>query len=406
MINPENFAGRGKVAVLRTCPETVLDDYRRLMHLAGYQDALDSQHDTLLKVNISGTTWYPACSTAPWQLEGVVRTLQEDGYSGLVAVHNRSAVVDAYAGARNNGHKAVTDRYGIEDLHLYQPGMEWVRYEPISELLVLPRVFRRGIYIPRIFIDRNVLHLPTVKTHVFTAVTGAMKNAFGGLLDDRRHRAHGLIHEILVDLLMVQQEIHKGIFAVMDGTLAGDGAGPRAMRWHEKNVILASADQVAIDAVSAKLQGFDPLSLKFIRLAHDRNLGVGDPRKIEIVGDLDVLNENWHFVQEDTLISRGQKMIYHGRLKPLENFLLRRPLVSWLNLASRLYYDLYWYPAIGSQRVASALETKWGQLFREYAAPPVEHGDWNREMLATAALGGASTLLAGGLLARKLAKRT
>ena len=64
---------------------------------------------------------------------------------------------------------------------------------------------------------------------------------------------------------------------------------------HVKNVILASADQVAIDAVAAKLMGFDPLSIKFIRLAHDAGLGCGDPRDIEIVGDEAAGSENWHF---------------------------------------------------------------------------------------------------------------
>ena len=76
--------------------------------------------------------------------------------------------------------------------------------------------------------------MPTVKTHVFTNLTGAMKNAFGGLLNHKRHWTHSVIHETLVDLLKIQKEIHPGIFAVSDGTLAGDGPGPRAMRWHQK----------------------------------------------------------------------------------------------------------------------------------------------------------------------------
>ena len=141
--------------------------------------------------------------------------------------------------------------------------------------------------IPRRFIGENIIHLPTVKTHVFTTMTGAMKNAFGGLLNERRHWTHPVIHETLVDLLMIQQKIHRGVFAVMDGTFAGDGPGPRCMIPRVKNVILASADQVAIDAISAKLMGMDPLSIKFIRLAHERGLGCGDPRDIEIVGDED-----------------------------------------------------------------------------------------------------------------------
>jgi len=65
----------------------------------------------------------------------------------------------------------------------------------------------------------------------------------------------------------------------MDGTFAGDGPGPRCMVPHVKNVLLASADQVAIDAVAAKLMGFDPLKdCKYIRLAHDAGLGCGDVR--------------------------------------------------------------------------------------------------------------------------------
>jgi uncharacterized protein (DUF362 family) len=94
-----------------------------------------------------------------------------------------------------------------------------------------------------------------------------------------------VIHETLVDLLMIQKKIHRGVFAVMDGAFAGDGPGPRCMTPYVKNVILASADQVAIDAMAAKMMGLDPLSIKFIRLAHEMGLGCGDTREIEIVGD-------------------------------------------------------------------------------------------------------------------------
>src|SRR6188768_2684180 len=134
-----------------------------------------------------------------------------------------------------------------------------------KEFLCLNEVYPEGFMIPRRFIGENIIHLPTVKTHVFTTMTGAMKNAFGGLLNEHRHWTHPVIHETLVDLLMIQKKIHRGVFAVMDGTFAGDGPGPRCMMPYSKNVILASADQVAIDAVAAKLMGLDPMSIKFIR---------------------------------------------------------------------------------------------------------------------------------------------
>jgi uncharacterized protein (DUF362 family) len=365
-----DFAGRGKVAILKTRPETVLEDYAHLMELAGFREALPQENETLLKINISWQTWYPACSTAPWQLEGTIRALQGAGYQDLIAAHNNTVVVNAYAGEENNKHKYVVDKHGVRNVHLYEPQYNWVRYEPKRPFLVLDKIYPEGVTVPEIFIGRNIIQMPTVKTHVFTTITGAMKNAFGGLLGQKRHWTHSVIHKTLVDLLMIQQDIHSGLFAVMDGTFAGDGPGPRAMRWHEKDVILASADQVAIDALSAKLQGFDPLSIPFIRIAHEMGLGVGDPDQIEIVGeDRDwVMAQNWRFVQEDTFASRGQKLIYHGWLHPFEPLLLRTPLVPWSYFASNFYHNVYWYPFVGRKRVQTALEAKWGRLFNEYGA--------------------------------------
>lgn len=405
MIDPARFPGRGRVAVLKTRPETVLEDYGRLLELAGYREALPHDRDTLLKINISWDTWYPACSTTPWQLEGVIRKLLADGYTGLKAAHNDTVVVDAYVGEVNNKHRWVVDQYGVENCHLYEPQFRWVRYSPPRPFLVLDRIFPEGVEIPELFLGRNIIQFPTVKTHVFTTITGAMKNAFGGLLHRRRHWTHSVIHETLVDLLMIQQDIHSGLFAVMDGTFAGDGPGPRAMRWHEKDIILASADQVAIDAISARLQGFDPLEIPFIRLAHEHGLGVGDPAEIEVVGH-DLREEPpWNFVQEDTFASAGQKLIYHGPLKPLEGPLLRSPLVPWSYFASNFYHNVYWYPFRGRRRVEAALETKWGRLFREYGDGTVVLPGMDPGAVKTAAVVAGGAVLGGLALAAALRRR-
>ncbi len=359
---------RSIVAALRTTPETVLGDYARLLDLAGYQQHLDRQAELALKINISWHRWYPACSTTPWQLEGVIKKLLADGWpkAKLYGAHNRTVVVSARRGEVANKHKPVLDKYGIRNIHLYEPGEEWVTYQPKGKMLALPEIYPDGIQIPKRLIGSNILHLPTAKTHVFTTMTGAMKNAFGGLLHEKRHWTHSVIHETLVDLLTIQKEIHPGIFAVTDATLAGDGPGPRCMVPYEKNLILASADQVAIDAIVAKMMGFDPMSLKFIRLAHEAGLGVGDPKEIEVVGD-DISGENWGFVMtRSTFASRGQEMIYWGPLKHLEKTLLRTWMAPWSYLASRLYHDVYWYPFVGKCRVKQTLGGEWGRLFQRY----------------------------------------
>jgi len=361
-----DFFGKGKVYVLKTKPESVLEDYDKLLSLARIDHAISKDIKTGLKINISWQTWYPACSSTPWQIEGVIRSLKKKGFENLSAIHNDTVVVDTSLAEQNNKHKFVTDKYGIPCVYLYEQKFDWFEYKPKEKFLVLDKVYPEGVFIPKTLVGINIVQLPTVKTHVFTTITGAMKNAFGGLLHRNRHYTHSVIHETLVDLLMIQQDIHPGIFAVMDGTFAGDGPGPRAMRWHEKNILLASADQVAIDAISAKLQGFDPMKIDFIRLAHEKGLGIGDPSEIEVDG-YDINQEkNWHFVQEDTFASKGQKLIYHGPLKPFEKILLQSPLVPWSYFASNFYHNVYWYPFVGRKRVIEALKTPWGRLFKSY----------------------------------------
>lgn len=359
---------RSKVAVLFTSPDTVVGDYLRLFELAGMKEALPLGPRTSLRINISWHVYMPACSTTPWQLEAVIRGLVDAGHpsKSLFAAQNRTVVVDCRVGAVNNHLQPVLDHYDVEIAYLNEPPTHWQVYEPKEPLLVLHDVFPKGILVPECLIGANVVQMPTLKTHVFTTMTGAMKNAFGGLLQENRHWTHSVIHETLVDLLQIQKEIHPGLFAVTDGTVAGDGPGPRAMRPRVANLILASSDFVALDAIASKLMGIDPLSIRFIRLAHEKGLGVGDPRDIELVGD-DVSGVNLEFSPyEDTFASWGQKLIYWGPLKPLENLLLRSPIVPWAYAASRLYHDVFWYPVHGKPRVKEILATGWGKLFEHY----------------------------------------
>ncbi len=371
------------VAVLRTSPETVLEDYHRLMNLAGYQDALPKDRETALKINISWHFFYPASSTTPWQLDGVIRAMKKDGYSleHIHGCHNRTVVIDSRLGERENKQINVVNAHGLRNEHLYEPQVEWIHIrEAVGDLadkfLCLNKVYPDGFMIPRNFIGSNIIQLPTVKTHVFTTTTGAMKNAFGGLLNEKRHWTHPVIHETLVDLLMIQKKIHSGLFAVMDGTFAGDGPGPRCMIPYTKNVILASSDQVAIDAVAARMMGFDPLrDIKFIRLAHELKLGCGDPRDISIAGDKDAANENWHFVgpfKKMTFASRMQHKIYWGPLKKPVEWSLKTVLAPWSYIASIMYHDFFWYPT-HRDRLNRALQSDWGRLFHNWdqlALPP------------------------------------
>ncbi|MBL7179478.1 MAG: DUF362 domain-containing protein [Pseudomonadota bacterium] len=358
---------RSVVSALRTKPETVLADISRLMELAGVKSALDLDVATILKDNISWHFPFLSANTTPWQLEGTIQGLQAAGFKDLVAVHNNTVVTDPFKGGRLNKLEPVYQRYSIPEKYNFLPqDMTWEVYRPKGRMRVLHRIYPEGIRIPTFFIGKNIVHLPTVKCHIYTTTTGSMKNAFGGLLNTRRHYTHTVIHETLVDLLVIQKEIHRGIFTVMDGTLCGNGAGPRTMIPVQKDLILASADPVAIDAVSAKLMGFDPMKIEYIRLAHEDGLGVGRPEEIEIRGE-DLSSFNFGFRVGDNLASLIGDLLWFGPLKGIQNLFFRTPLVYVFVLGSSFYHDRIWWPFVG-QRIMEVIRanTPWGKLFSEY----------------------------------------
>jgi uncharacterized protein (DUF362 family) len=365
------------VAAVRTTPETVIEDYARVMELAGFKEALNPEKQTILKNNISWHMLYPAANTTPWQVEGVAKALRGGGYDDLVVVENRTVVTKAKKGEHLNNFTPVHEGLNLPVKYNFNPSdMRWVTYEPKGPMLVLDKIFPKGIRIPDYFFDRNVVHMPTIKTHIYTDYTCALKNAFGALLDKSRHYCHPQIHETLVDLLRIQLEIQSGTFAVADGTTCGSGPGPRTMTPVVKNLLLASKDQVAIDAVSAKLIGMDPMNVKCIRLCHEGGLGKGRMDEIEVVGDMDtaeVKRTNWDFVVGDNAASKVGDLFWFGPMKPLAKLMFQTPMVNAFIMGSFIYHDYIWYPMEGKKVVNKWLkETEWGQLFLTYGNPFAE----------------------------------
>lgn len=358
---------KSKVAVLKVKPETVIDDIARLNELAGMKDALDPAATTILKDNISWHFPFPGANTTPWQLEGTIKSLRGSGYESLSCVQNQTVVTDAFKGEDLNQYLPILDRYDVPVLYNFKDeDMAWVEYQPQAKMHVLNNIYPDGIKIPDYFFGKNIIHLPTVKCHIYTTTTGAMKNAFGGLLSTHRHYTHSWIHRTLVDLLAIQKEIHAGVYAIMDGTTAGNGPGPRTMYPVIKDYMLASSDQVAIDAVAAKMMGFDPMSLEYINVAHDDGLGIGDTRDIEIVGD-DVSHESWGFSVGDNAASTVGDFMWFGPLKRFQKLFFHTPLVNLFVFGSEAYHDYYRWPVKDRKVFEGWLQgTHWGRLFEAY----------------------------------------
>jgi hypothetical protein len=165
------------------------------------------------------------------------------------------------------------------------------------------------------------------------------------------------LDEALCDAIALRKEMHPGMFAVMDGTFAGEGPGPRNLLPHEKNLIIASADPVALDAAALYLMGFDPLDIPYIRMAHESGLGTGDIREIETVG-ADLKELRFRFTIAETPGA--------ARVRRMENLLSGGFLAPLGDLVSTLYYDWYWYLAFSEERIKKAMRGGWGKVFETY----------------------------------------
>ena len=350
---------QSEVGLMKTSPKTIIDDYSKLMRQLDYQKYLPKNKKTILKLNLSWSLYFPACSTQPWQLEGVLKTLIEDGYKDVIAVENKTVVTNPIKGAENNKWKDILDKYGIEYIPLNT--VKWVKYKPKNKILILDKIFD-PIEIPELFIDSNVIHLPTLKTHGHTKMTGAMKNAFGGLLKEARHHCHKHIHEVLVDLLTIQKEVHSGLFAVMDGTICGDGAGPRTMIPKITNLLLASGDMVSIDTVASEVMGFDSRKIMKLKIANDMHLGNGDFSRIKKIG-LNPGDINLHCETKKSPVIFFDQLF---RKSFVEKLFFKTWFFNFCILGSASYHDWFWYPTIGKKRINEFKKTEWGKLFEKY----------------------------------------
>ena len=115
----------------------------RVMDLAGYRDTLSRDRDTLLKLNLSWTKYFPSCSSQPWQVDGVAgedaRATDSSG-DRLIPIENKTVVTNPREGCRNNRWESVLDtaradvhaasRRRVAGLPVQEPAAEAERHLP------------------------------------------------------------------------------------------------------------------------------------------------------------------------------------------------------------------------------------------------------------------------------------
>lgn len=144
-----------------------------------------------------------------------------------------------------------------------------------------------SLHVSSAVLDSDVIvDLPKLKTHSFTAFTGAVKNMFGVIPYGSRVEFHSrfpgaaAFGAMLVDIFSCVPPR----LTLMDGIVAMEGPGPAGGAARPVGLVLASRDAVAVDAAAQAIIGFGPEDVATTTSAARRGLGTADLGRVEIVG--------------------------------------------------------------------------------------------------------------------------
>ncbi len=185
----------------------------------------------------------------------------------------------------------------------------------------------RKFFIAKAVTENEVIvSLPKLKTHAFEKYTGCVKNQFGCIPGVRKGEYHiklpdaNQFAKMLVDL---NNLVHPSLY-IMDGIQAMEGNGPRGGTPRKMNVLLMSADPIALDATVCRLIDIDPEYVPTIKFGHEAGSGTYDEKEIELLGD-----DFSGFVQRDFDISRSPLRPYRakGIMRFLSNRFVPKPYI-------------------------------------------------------------------------------
>jgi uncharacterized protein (DUF362 family) len=328
--------------------ESVHEAVRKAMELARWKEFITEGAEVSLKVNLGWDLFLPGAVTGPWVVEGVIQTIKD--YVGRIyVVESDQVVVDVEKALRQTRIDKVCERYGAEWVNMTNTEFRTV---PMPDGMAF-----REIGVPEILLRTEMITIPTIKTHNKTTITGAIKNQWG-CLPKLRHNYHLVLDAALAD-------INKAItprFAVMDATVGLEGNSPKSGVPRVVDRVLASGDFVAMDAVVAKIQGFDPDQVKHIQNCRQLGLGVARLDEIDVVGD-DDLSLNLHFKPaRHNLVSWVELVLRKSFMKWLFFDTPVFPICCW---GARMWY-YGWYYLVRGKRMRDEImnDTRYGDQWR------------------------------------------
>jgi len=274
---------QAEVAVVKCGDYSDVEDvYRSLKslvsRLGGIQRFVKRGERVLIKPNLlAGDHPDKAVTTHPSVVAGMVRLVKEAG--GVPYIGDSPCIVKFESVRGPTGMVEVAEKYGATLVGLTSP----------VDIAVPNGVIMKRLIVAREALDADVvICLSKLKTHGYTAFTGAVKNMFGvvpGLLKSDYHLRMPRVDDFAKMLLDVYAAVPARLH-VMDAVWTMEGQkGPRAGRPKHVGLLIAGSDGIAVDAVACAIVGIEPDSVPTTRIGHAEGKGVGKLQEIEVLGE-------------------------------------------------------------------------------------------------------------------------
>ena len=251
--------------------------------LGGISKFIDAGETVLLKPNLFTVKGPETGATTDMRVVLAVHELLKEQNSPTIVgecpatgSYTRPAIVFDGLGVRE-----MCDKHGIEISILD-------REAPVKRTVKGGAV--NDFWFPESSTTKPVINFPTLKTHVLTTLTCAVKNLFG--LQQGGTKAHHHVQmkndreafsQMLLDLYTAIQDQVK--LHVVDAHIAMEGEGPASGDPVELGLIIAGDDAIAVDVVASAIMGWDPLSVGTNFLAIQRGIGPSSLDEIEVLGE-------------------------------------------------------------------------------------------------------------------------
>jgi len=244
----------------------------RALSLIEAEKAVSSEDRVLVKPNC---VWPKKPSTGITTdsrvVEGVIEFLERGGVQDITVGDGGNRRTDRAFDV--TGIRKVAKRHGIEVINFNKD--EGIEVE-IPSAKTLHRV-----RIARTVLERDcIVNVPKLKIHHMAQVTLSIKNLMGVIVGDRGAVMHRQNDEKLVDLASFLRPRLNVIDGIVGSEMDEVHGRPVPM-----NIIIAGSDMVATDAVGSAVMGVDPGTVRHIKMAEERGLGVADLGEIVVLGE-------------------------------------------------------------------------------------------------------------------------